>query len=79
MNAEKFVSFLEHLVLVASGKIMVFADRHPAHEAQAVEDWLEGANRSSNGSGCRVVPLSTMQMSVSTMTSNRCLRSISQE
>ena len=42
MNAEKFITFLEHLVSEASGKIIVFADRHPAHEAQAVEDWLKG-------------------------------------
>jgi len=42
MTAEKFIDFLEHLVSEASGKIIVFADRHPAHEAQAVEDWLEG-------------------------------------
>jgi transposase len=42
MNAEKFISFLKHLVSEATGKIIVFADRHPAHEAQAVEDWLEG-------------------------------------
>jgi transposase len=42
MNAEKFISFLKHVVSEATGKIIVFADRHPAHEAQAVEDWLEG-------------------------------------
>jgi transposase len=42
MKAEKFISFLEHLVSQASGKIIVFTDRHPAHEAQAVEEWLEG-------------------------------------
>jgi hypothetical protein len=42
MNTEKFISFLEHLVSEASGKIIVFTDRHPAHEAQAVEDWLAG-------------------------------------
>lgn len=42
MKAEKFISFLEHLVSKASGKIIVFADRHPAHDAQAVEDWLKG-------------------------------------
>jgi transposase len=42
MKAEKFISFLEHLVSEASGKIIVFSDRHPAHEAKAVEAWLEG-------------------------------------
>lgn len=42
MKAEKFIDFLQHLVSEASGKLIVFADRHPAHEAQAVEDWLEG-------------------------------------
>jgi transposase len=42
MKAETFISFLEHLISEASGKIIVFADRHPAHEAQAVEDWLKG-------------------------------------
>lgn len=26
----------------ASTKLIVFADRHPAHEAQAVDRWLEG-------------------------------------
>jgi hypothetical protein len=38
----QFISFLEHLVSEVSGKIIVFADRHPAHEAKAVEAWLEG-------------------------------------
>jgi transposase len=42
MKAEKFIAFLKHLVSEASGKIIVFADRHQAHEAQAVEAWLEG-------------------------------------
>jgi transposase len=42
MKAEKFITFLEHLVSEATGKIIVFADRHPAHEAQAVEAWLKG-------------------------------------
>ena len=42
MKAEKFIDFLEHLVSEASGKIIVFTDRHPAHEAKAVEEWLEG-------------------------------------
>jgi len=42
MTAPKFIDFLEHLVAKASRKIIVFADRHPAHEAQAVEQWLEG-------------------------------------
>jgi transposase len=42
MTAPKFIDFLEHLVAKATTKIMVFADRHPSHEAQAVEQWLEG-------------------------------------
>ena len=42
MTAEKFIAFLEHLVAQATTKIIVFADHHPAHEAKAVEDWLEG-------------------------------------
>jgi len=42
MTAPKFIDFLEYLVAHASTKIMVFADRHPAHEAQAVEQWLKG-------------------------------------
>jgi transposase len=42
MRAEKFIDFLEQLVSEASGKIVVFADRHPAHEARAVDAWLEG-------------------------------------
>jgi hypothetical protein len=42
MTAPKFIDFLEHLVTGASTKIIVFADRHPAHEAKAVEQWLEG-------------------------------------
>jgi transposase len=42
MTAEKFIDFLEHRVSEASGKIIVLTDRHPAHEAKAVEDWLEG-------------------------------------
>jgi len=42
MTAPTFIDFLEQLVAEASTKIIVFADRHPAHEAQAVEQWLEG-------------------------------------
>jgi transposase len=42
MTAPKFIDFLEQLVADASTKVIVFADRHPAHEAQAVERWLEG-------------------------------------
>jgi transposase len=42
MTAEKFIDFLEHRVSEASGKIIVLTDRHPAHEAKAVEDLLEG-------------------------------------
>jgi hypothetical protein len=30
------------LVAEASTQLLVFADRHPAHEAQAVEQWLAG-------------------------------------
>jgi hypothetical protein len=42
MRAPKFIDFLEQLVAEASRKVIVFADRHPAHEAQVVEQWLEG-------------------------------------
>jgi transposase len=42
MTAPTFIDFLEQLVAEASTKVIVFADRHPAHEAQAVEHWLEG-------------------------------------
>jgi transposase len=42
MTAPRFIDFLEHLVGEASTKLIVFADRHPAHEAKAVEQWLEG-------------------------------------
>jgi hypothetical protein len=42
LKAETFIDFLEQLVAQASTKLMVFADHHPAHEAQAVEQWLEG-------------------------------------
>ena len=42
MTAPKFIAFLEHLVAETSTKVIVFADRHPAHEAKAVEQWLEG-------------------------------------
>lgn len=42
MNADTFIDFLKQLVAEASTKIIVFADHHPAHEAQAVEQWLEG-------------------------------------
>jgi hypothetical protein len=42
MTAPKFIAFLEHLVAEASTKIIVFVDWHPAHEAQAVAQWLEG-------------------------------------
>jgi transposase len=40
MNAEKFIDFLEHLVSEASGKIIVFTDRHPAHEAGCMSTQL---------------------------------------
>jgi transposase len=42
MTGLKFIEFLELLVSQVSKKVMVFADRHPAHEAGAVEAWLEG-------------------------------------
>ena len=42
MTAPKFIDFLDHLVAEATTKIIVFADRHPAHEAKAVEAWIEG-------------------------------------
>jgi len=42
MTAPKFIDFLKQLVAEASSKIIVFADHHPAHEAKAVEQWLEG-------------------------------------
>jgi len=42
MTAPKFIDFLERLVSAASTKLIVFADWHPAHEAQAVTQWLEG-------------------------------------
>jgi transposase len=42
LTAPKFVDFLKHLVAEASTKIIVCADRHPAHEAKAVEHWLAG-------------------------------------
>jgi transposase len=42
MTAPKFIYFLEQLVSDASKKVIVFADWHPTHEAQAVAQWLEG-------------------------------------
>ena len=42
MTAPTFIDFLEHLVAEASTQLLVFADRHPAHEAQAVVQWLAG-------------------------------------
>ena len=42
LTAETFIDFLERLVAEASGKLIVFADRHPSHEARAVAQWLEG-------------------------------------
>lgn len=45
MKAETFIDFLKQLVAAASTKIIVFADHHPAHEAQAVEQGLEGRER----------------------------------
>jgi transposase len=42
MRSKQFIDFLDYLVAEASTKIIVFADRHPAHEAQAVDQWLEG-------------------------------------
>jgi transposase len=39
LTAPKFIDVLKHLVAKASTKIIVFADRHPAHEAKAVEHW----------------------------------------
>jgi hypothetical protein len=42
MKAETFIDFLKQLVAEASTKLIVFADHHPAHEAKAVDQWLEG-------------------------------------
>lgn len=42
MTAPKFIDFLEHLVSAASTKLIVLADWHPTHEAQAVAQWLAG-------------------------------------
>jgi hypothetical protein len=42
MTAPKFIDFLEQLGAEATTKLIVFADRHPAHEAKAVQAWLEG-------------------------------------
>jgi hypothetical protein len=42
MTAPKFIDFLERLVSAASTKLIVFADWHPTHEAQAVVQWLKG-------------------------------------
>jgi transposase len=42
MTALKFIDFLERLVAQATTKIIVCADHHPAHEAEAVEAWLAG-------------------------------------
>jgi hypothetical protein len=36
MTAPKFIDFLERLVSAVSMKLIVFADWHPTHEAQAV-------------------------------------------
>jgi transposase len=41
MTAPKFIDFLERLGAEATTKIIVFADHPPAHEAEAVEAWLE--------------------------------------
>jgi transposase len=42
LTAPRFLDVLKHLVAEASTKIIVFADRHPAPEAKAVEHWLRG-------------------------------------
>jgi hypothetical protein len=39
MTAPKCIDVLEHLVGEAATKVIVCADRHPAHEAKAVEYW----------------------------------------
>jgi transposase len=41
LTAAVFLAFLECLVRGARKKIFLILDRHPAHEAQAVADWVE--------------------------------------
>jgi transposase len=40
MDSEKFLEFLELLVSWSEEKLFLFLDRHPAHTAEAVEDWV---------------------------------------
>jgi transposase len=42
MNGALFVEFLSRLVRGAQRKIFLIVDRLPAHEAQLVEEWLQG-------------------------------------
>jgi len=42
LTAAVFLSFLERLVRGARKKVFLILDRHPAHEAQAVADWVAG-------------------------------------
>ena len=46
MTAKKFIDYLEHLLASSSQKVFLLIDRHPAHTAHAVEDWVnEHADR----------------------------------
>ena len=41
MNAEKFVTFLRRLLHNARGRVFLIIDRHPAHRAKKVRDYVE--------------------------------------
>jgi transposase len=41
MNADTFIEYLEYLAGWSKRKVFLFIDRHPAHKAAKVADWLE--------------------------------------
>lgn len=45
MRKEDFISFLEHLLTVYSGPIILIVDNYSSHTAYAVQEWLKGHTR----------------------------------
>ena len=53
MTAALFITFLEELLSETTRKVFLIVDRLPAHEAQAVEDWVRSIGTGSSCSACR--------------------------
>jgi transposase len=41
MNSRKFIEYLEQLIVSTDKKVFLMIDRHPAHTANMVQDWVQ--------------------------------------